>query len=478
MPTFVMHYVLRTVVVSLSLFSPSVISAAEAKHPNILLIVADDLGYADLSCQGSTDIPTPHIDSLARNGIRCTNGYVSSCMCSPSRAGLLTGRSQSRFGHEINFEEDDQTGTKGLPTSERTIADDLKAAGYRTGAVGKWHLGDAAKFHPNARGFDEYFGFLSGSHCYFCEELRSPDDPKRRSASYTWLERNGKFHKTEGYLTDVLGSEAAAFIHRHRREPWFLYAAFNAPHSPQQATEALLDRVKTIADEKRRTYAAMVVGLDDAVGKMLDQLRADDLERSTLVVFISDNGGPLERNGSCNDPLSGEKGGMLEGGIRVPFLVQWKGELPSGETYDRPVSSLDLLPTATALAGIEIGDNRKLDGVNLMPFLTGAQSGSPHDALYWRMKARSIWAVRMGDDKLVMQPSPKGKHPGARTPRLIDLSNDLKELNDLATAQPDRARELRVAYDAWNATLPEPLWSFEDRAEAAPRSRSSTKESR
>ncbi len=445
-------------------------AVAAAPRANVLVILADDLGYQDLGCQGSPDIRTPHIDSLAKNGIRCTSGYVSSCMCSPSRAGLLTGRSQSRFGHEINWEGDDPTGRKGLPLDQRTMADRLKAAGYRTGMVGKWHLGDAPQFHPLKRGFDEMLGFVGGGHCYFCDEYRTPVDGKPVSGYYTLLERGGKPEKTEGYLTDVLGREAAAFIHRNRAAPWFLYAAFNAPHTPLQATSNLLERVRHIPEGDRRTYAAMVTGLDDAVGAILGQLQADGLEESTLVVFLSDNGGPLERNGSCNAPLSGEKGGMLEGGIRVPFLVQWKGRLPAGRTYDPPVSSLDLMPTALALAGVEPAADWKLDGVNLVPFLAGETQDVPHDALFWRMKARSIWAVRKGDEKLVMQRERPGKHPGGPTPRLINLATDLAERNDLAAAQPARAKDLQAAYDAWEATLPEPLWGVErDGTSARPR---------
>jgi len=437
------------------------VAQTAAPRPNVLVILADDLGYQDLGCQGSPDIRTPHIDSLATGGVRCTSGYVSSCMCSPSRAGLLTGRSQSRFGHEINWEGEDPTGRKGLPLDQRTIADRLKAAGYRTGMVGKWHLGDAPQFHPLKRGFDEAFGFVGGGHAYFCDEYRTPAGGKPVPGYMMLLERDGKPERTGGYLTDLLGREAAAFIHRNRAAPWFLYAAFNAPHTPLQATSNLLERVRHIPEGDRRTYAAMVTGLDDAVGVILGQLRADGLEESTLVVFLSDNGGPLERNGSRNVPLSGEKGGMLEGGIRVPFLVRWKGRLPAGSTYDRPVSSLDLAPTALAMAGVAPEADGKPDGVDLVPFLAGERRGDPHDALFWRMKARSIWAVRRGDDKLVMQPERKGKHPGGPAPRLIDLKADLAETTDLAPAQPERARAMQAAYDAWAATLPEPLWGVE-----------------
>ena len=426
-------------------------------RPNILVILADDLGYADLGAQGCTDIPTPHIDSIARGGVRCTSGYVSSCMCSPSRAGLMTGRSQSRFGHEINWEGNGPSGEKGLPLTEQTFPQLLKAGGYRTGVIGKWHLGNVEKFHPLARGFDVFFGFLGGGHDYLMDWRT--DNLLQRNR--TPLGATGKQRDDSRYLTTVLGDEAAAFIHRNKAAPWFLYLPFNAPHTPQQATAALLARFAHIADEKRRLYAAMVSGMDDAVGVVLAQLRKDGLEENTFIVFLSDNGGPLERNGSLNTPLSGEKGTMFEGGIRVPFFVQWQAKLPAGKTYDRAVSSLDLLPTALAISGTPAPKDVQFDGVNLVPFLTGERSGDPHETLFWRMKYRRIWAVRAGDDKIVMQAQGKTPHPTSKTPRLIDLAADLKELTDRTTSDAARAAELRARYDAWNATLPEPLWQPE-----------------
>lgn len=425
-------------------------AAAPAVKPNILILLADDMGYADLGCQGAKDIPTPHIDSLARSGIRCTSAYVSSCMCSPSRAGLLTGRSQSRFGHEINWEEIRTNDPQGLPLAEKTMADQLKTAGYRTGMVGKWHLGESPQQHPNQRGFDDFFGFVRGGHIYFCDKFSATLPSGKAGYYYSLLERNGVPEKSTGYLTTVLGHECAGFIHRRKDQPWFLYASFNAPHTPLQATPELLARVKTIPDEKRRTYAAMVVGLDDAVGEILAQLKADGLEERTLVFFLSDNGGPQDRNGSLNTPLRGEKGQMFEGGIRVPFLMQWKGTLPAGQTYARAVSSLDILPTALAAAGTPSIATQPLDGVDIVPFLASRRSGDPHEFLFWRMKARSIWAVRSGDDKLVMQKT--------KTPQLINLASDLAESTDLANKNNSRRDELQRNYDTWNATLPEPLW--------------------
>jgi arylsulfatase A-like enzyme len=441
---------------ALSICSTNLLSLAESL-PNVLVILADDLGYADLGVQGCKDIPTPHIDSIAKNGIRCTSGYVSSCMCSPSRAGLMTGRSQSRFGHEINWEGNGPSGEKGLPLSEKTFATLMKLGGFRTGVVGKWHLGNEDRFHPLARGFDEFFGFLGGGHDYLSDwredNLLQRNREQRGST--------GKKPDESRYLTTVLGQEAAEYIHRNRETPWLLYLAFNAPHTPHQATKELLARFASIEDENRRVYAAMVSGLDDAVGTVLKQLKKDGLDDNTIIAFLSDNGGPLERNGSLNTPLSGEKGSMFEGGIRVPFFIQWKSRLGAGKTYDRPVSSLDLLPTALAAAKIEPPKEIEFDGVNLLPFLTGELPGDPHVALYWRMKPRDIWAVRAGDDKLIMQHRGGPKHPVGKSPRLIQLGTDLQELNDLSSVNPRRASELRSMYDAWNSTLIEPLWGIE-----------------
>lgn len=429
---------------------PSVRAESAPSRPNVLLLCADDLGYADLGIQGATDIPTPHIDSIGREGIHFTSGYVSSPMCSPSRAGMLTARSQSRFGHDINWEPDWPTRAddpRGLPLGEKTIADQLKARGYRTGIIGKWHLGEAPPFHPHRRGFDEFFGFISGGHNYFTGNYRSSPPLNHYN---TVLERDGVPQAaTPGYLTTVLGEESAAFIHRNKDRPWFLYAAFNAPHTPLQATPELLARVKHIGDEKRRTYAAMVIGLDDAVGRILHQLHDDGLDEKTLVFFLSDNGGPPEDNASSNVPLRGRKGQMWEGGIRVPFLARWKNVLPAGRIYERPVSSMDILPTALAAAGgsgLAVGP---LDGVDLLPYLKGEKTGDPHEMLFWRIAERDIWAVREGDYKLVKQ---------GGIVSLYDLARNIGESQDISDIRPELRQRLERARDAWAETLPDPLW--------------------
>ncbi|MBX6312298.1 MAG: sulfatase [Isosphaeraceae bacterium] len=429
------------------------IAAAEPPRPNIVILLADDLGYADVGFHGSRDIPTPHLDALAKDGVRCTNGYVSGPYCSPTRAGLLTGRYQQRFGHEFN---PGGGGAAGLPLTETTLADRLKAAGYATGLIGKWHLGSAPQFHPQRRGFDEFFGFLAGAHPYFPGQgppiLRGTEEVR----------------ETE-YLTDALAREAVAFIDRHQREPFFLYLAFNAVHTPMHADEARLQRFASIEDKMRRTYAAMLTAMDEAIGQVLAKLRSAGLEEKTLIVFFSDNGGPTMPgttiNGSRNDPLRGSKRTTLEGGIRVPFVVRWKGTLPAGTEYEQPVIQLDILPTALAAAGIDVDPRWKLDGVNLLPYFKGQNTTPPHEALYWRLGNQM--AIRRGDWKLVRydttvdragaEPSRKAR-PGVTPPRLYNLAQDIGESNDLSAQFPDKLKELQGAWQEWNAQLAQPLW--------------------
>ncbi|MBI4556772.1 MAG: sulfatase [Candidatus Hydrogenedentes bacterium] len=412
---------------------------------NVVLIVADDLGYADVGVYGCHDVPTPNIDSIARNGVRFTNGYVTCPVCSPTRAGLMTGRYQQRFGHEFNPGPPAAAAKNfGLPLTETTLADRMKALGRTTGMFGKWHLGYEPEFHPTKRGFDEFYGFLAGSHSYFLTGGRPIDDP---------LVRGTEPVKEITYLTDNLAQEAGAFLERHREEPFFLYLPFNAVHAPMEATPERLAKFSHIKTEPRRTFAAMLSAMDDAVGHVLERLRALELEDDTLVVFLSDNGGPTQQTSSRNNPLRGVKGEVYEGGIRVPFMMQWKGQLPSGNAFDRPVSALDILPTAIAAAGGKVAADWKLDGVNLLPYLRGEKSRPPHDALYWRYG--EPWAIRMGDWKLRCELR-DGK------PQLYDLAADLGETSDLAEKHPDKVAELHAAWKAWNAQLEPPRWIKQD----------------
>jgi arylsulfatase A-like enzyme len=415
--------------------------AKEAK-PNVIVIVADDLGYGDLGFQGGTDVPTPNIDSLAHNGVRFTDGYVTGTVCSPTRAGLLTGRYQQRFGHEFNPGGVDQTaGTMlGLPLSESTIAEAMRQAGYKTALIGKWHLGSHEKLRPLERGFDEFYGFLGGAHPYLSN---------KRSGGGGAIYRGDKQIRAPKHLTKAFGDEAAAFIEREQDQPYFLLLTFNAVHNPLQPDAEHLARFEKISDPKRRGYAGLLSGLDDAVGQVLQAVRESGEEENTLISFISDNGGPQQHNGSSNAPLRGDKGTVLEGGIRVPFVLQWKGKIPPGSVYKQPVISLDITATAAAMSGATVGSaDRPIDGVNLLPFVSGEKAGEPHESLFWR--AGSQHAIRRGEYKLLRQ----GNDP----PQLYDVVADVGEEHDLAWRKPEIVEKLSTAYDAWNRQLVPPLW--------------------
>ncbi len=409
--------------------------------PNIVLILSDDAGYADFSMNGSKQFPTPHIDSIAKKGVRFTQGYMTASVCSPSRAGLLTGRYQQRFGHEMNIgshQPSENPEYIGLRPDQVTIADILKKAGYYTGAIGKWHLGELPKYHPCNRGFDEFYGFLGGGSSYFLQ--------RRRNATY----KNFKKVEIEPYLTDAFGDEACAFIRRNKSRPFFLYLAFNAVHTPMMAKKEDMEPFSGIKKKKRRILAGMTLALDRQVGNVLKTLRETGLEENTLLFFLNDNGGAVFFNASCNAPLNGKKGTFLEGGIRVPYLIQWPAVLPGGMTFEYPVSALDVLPTAAAAAGAPLpkGKKHKLDGVNLLPYLLGKKSGRPHRTLYWRRGYQA--AIRDGDMKLIRLPD--------RLPLLFDLSKDISEQHDLLLEKPDLARALMKKLFAWENTLTWPAW--------------------
>jgi arylsulfatase B len=433
---------------------PGLVHAVPPKQPNIVLIVADDLGYAELGCQGASDIRTPHIDSIARHGLRFTSGYVTAPVCSPSRAGLLTGRYPQRFGHELNaIGKQNRLPHVGLPTSEKTIADYLWAAGYATGIVGKWHLGGTEPYHPQRRGFGEFFGFLHEGHFYVDDRhldavslLRANEPPyDEQNPVLRGMQPVGDF----GYLTEAFTREAMAFIDRHRDRPFFLYLPYNAVHSPMQVTEAYLGRFAGIKERKRRVFAAMLAALDDGVGSVLGKLREAGLREDTLVVFLSDNGGQTAELTSSNAPLRGGKGQLYEGGIRVPFLMQWAGHLPGGVVYDRPVSSLDVLPTAMAAAGIKSADGVKLDGVDLLPDLMGRNTRPPHERLFWRYGGKA--AMRLGRWKLV-------RDGGDQPWELYDLDKDIDESDDVAARNPEVVGRLMAAREQWDSGLIKPLW--------------------
>lgn len=430
-------------------------NAADVK-PNVIIFLADDTGYVDIGAQGCKDIPTPNIDSIARNGMRCTNGYVSCPYCSPTRAGVMTGRYQTRFGHEFNEGANVNRELFGLPLTEKTIADRLKPLGYNTWAVGKWHLGFNIERRAMKRGFDEFYGTLANTpyfHPLLVDSRKNPDPERVADDAY--------------YTTDAFGDRAVDLVQSSKGKPFFLYLPFNANHVPNQATERYLKRFPSIQDKDRQLYAAMMSAMDDAIGKVLKAVRDAGQEENTLFFFLSDNGGPMTKmgkNGSNNKPLKGQKGDTWEGGIRVPFLVQWKGKLPAGKEYVNPVISLDILPTAVTAAGGQVAPEWKIDGVDLMPFLTGKNSATPHESLYWRFGPQ--WAARKGNLKLVRgfdyvaQPDsqPPVNEVKVTPLQLFNLSEDIGEAKDVAAANPDKVKELQAAWDAWNKEQKAPLW--------------------
>ncbi len=404
--------------------------SSTAAQPNIVIFYADDLGWGELGCQGFTkDIPTPHIDSLAKNGLRFTNGYVAATYCSPSRAGLMTGRYPTRFGHEFNT----VANTVGLRADQTTIATRLKTLGYATIAVGKWHLGNQPENRPTKRGFDEFYGTLNNTPFFhptnFIDSRISNDVREVTDDTF--------------YTTDAFADRSLDWLEKNKNKPWFLYLPFNAQHAPLQAPKKYLERFPKITDEKRQLFAAMLASMDDAIGRVMGKIRALGQEENTLVFFIADNGGPTASTTSGNGPLRGFKMTTFEGGPRVPFIAQWKGKIPASKTYDLPVMNLDVLPTAIIAAGGKTDPSWQLDGVDLMPYLTGKQTSRPHQTLYWRYGPQ--WAIRHGDLKLVVS---KG---GSGQPELYDLAIDIGESKDLASAQPAKVKELQVLWDKWSA---------------------------
>jgi len=408
--------------------------AKTGRKPNIVMIVADDLGYGETGFMGSTDFPTPNIDSIAKNGITLTCGYVSAPVCGPSRAGYHTGRYQQRFGHEGNVGgKGDQNGT---PTDILMIGEYLQKQGYATGLVGKYHDGKHQKFWPHNRGFDEFFGFNNGAMAYWIKDGTEK------------IFRNGTPVESEPeYLTDAFGREAVAFIERHKDKPFFLELAFNSVHAPMTAKDGDLATFQHL-DEKRRKLVAMGHCMDVNIGKVLDTLRKHGLEEDTLIVFFSDNGGKLEHTGN-NGMLRGTKGDTYEGGIRVPFCAQWKRRIPAGQTCDVPIISLDLFPTFVHATGGKVDPKWQFDGKNILPLLEGKTREPPHETFFWRYSDR--WAIRQKKWKL-LRSGAKGDLG------LFDLEADPSEKNNLAEKYPERARDLRKKWDSMSKEIGPPAW--------------------
>jgi arylsulfatase A-like enzyme len=461
---------MRLIVTLLTVFLLAPLAALHAADgpkpkPNILVILADDLGYADIPAHGGKGLAMPHLDELTRQGVRFSNGYVTSPQCSPSRCGLLTGTYNQRFGHEHNGCQ-----RAAFDAGAKTLAEHLRPSGYATAAFGKWHLGDGVEsHHPTKHGFDESWGYKEYTEAAKTEQPGFPV-PLRPAGA----------HHAQAFAT-----RAAGFIEVHAAQPWFIYLACHEPHVQVIPTEESDSLTRTASDDPLRQKCLGVLhDLDAGVGIVLAKLRALKLEERTLVVFLSDNGAPIDQlevaqqagqklkapkapkpdgktkpttdaenddkavNGSRNDPLRGRKGLMWEGGIRVPFVMAWKGTLPAGQVFEHPVISLDIAATALAAADTAPLAGTKLDGVNLLPFLKGDNKAAPHERLFWRYADRNLFAVREGNWKLVQSHTP--------TAQLFDLSADISERKDLSSQHPEIVQRLQTAWDAWNATQKSP----------------------
>ncbi|MDF7825371.1 sulfatase-like hydrolase/transferase [Pontiellaceae bacterium B12227] len=430
--------------------------------PNILYILADDLGYADIGANGWAELEftTPHIDSIFNAGVRCKAGLVSNSVCAPSRAGLMTGRSGSRFGFESNLPaaQWDAGSRIGLDPTQKTIPDVLKTAGYKTFGLGKWHIGGNTElFHPNLRGFDEWYGLLGGSRSYWQVTGYNKDDS---------IEHNGVWvqEPADMYITDFLTDQALDYIAdqstNNPAQPWFMYMSYTAPHAPMHAKASDLARVPLVShfgttadNEKRQIYGGMVVSLDDNVGRLLDQLELLGIAENTMVVFHSDNGGPPDQNWSRNNPLRGKKGELWEGGIRVPFAISWPGTIPAGQVadYDSPVSSLDLMPTFAAISGADQLQEIRTDGINLMPFLTNAVATTAPRKLYWRRGDTSKIAIRSGDYKYYYN-----RTTGAEYLFNHGSGSGEWDSGNKANSEPAKLAELQAEWAAYEATITDP----------------------
>lgn len=452
-------------------FQPAAAADSSVRRPNIVVVIADDLGFGETGMMGRADIPTPHIDALAQSGVRCTSGYVTSSYCSPSRAGIMTGRYQSRFGYDHN-----PTGPRNLlesagpPVSEATFTERLSTKGYATGLIGKWHLGTTEGKQPTSRGFDYFYGFLHEGHFYvpgppfdgvwtMIRDRNLPSGDRVRQGNlfrgnYARISEpdydgDNPVLKSQqpiddfAYLTDAITEEACEFIDRTREEPFCLVVSYSAVHSPMQATIDDLARLDHITDIQRRIFAGMLTALDRGVGRISGALGRYGLIEDTLVVFVSDNGGPTAELTSSNLPLRGEKGSLYEGGIRVPMVWSMPGTLPSGISEDRPVLSLDIAATALELGGF--ARPADFDGHSVLDWIGKDSSRSPHHTIYWRMQ-RGKRALRQGDWKIV--------RPGKGAPEeLYDLSSDLAEANDLSKEKPELLADMTARWEELNSKM-------------------------
>lgn len=433
------------------------------RRPNFVIFYTDDQGYGDLGCFGGSDLKTPNIDRLAEGGARLTNWYSNSPVCSPSRAALLTGRFPRRAGvpHILGASnlKDPTPYKEGLPASEITLAESLKALGYRTGVFGKWHLGSSTQSRPTSQGFENFYGFMAGcidfySHIFYWGQAGGvfPFHDLWKNETEQW--QDGQ------YMTHIITREAKKFIRENRDTPFLLYVPYNAPHYPMHAPQEYIDRFPKL-EWTRRVFAAMVAAVDDSVGEIMEEIRQTGLEEDTMTFYQSDNGSTTEArcfldgaeglyNGGSNGGLKGYKASLFEGGIRMPALMNWPGRIPSGQVIDEPGIAMDIFPTFVKLAGGNVPTDRKIDGRDVFP-MVASSAPSPHESLYWEYGKQQ--AVRQGDWKLVLNGKLDFSRQEPESVFLTNLENDRNETRNVASSHKDKVKELRRLIDSYKADI-------------------------
>lgn len=416
------------------------VHAAENPTPNIVLIMTDDMGWSDLSSYGAPDINTPNIDSIARDGVKMTDFYSNGVLCSPTRAGLISGRYQQRYGLEAALPNAANAAERGLTATGMSLPQLMKNAGYATALVGKWHLGYQDQQSPNAHGFDYFFGLKSGYHDYYTHNAGDGEPD---------LWENDMPVTVDGYMTDLITERAIRFIEEHDGAPFFIDVAYNAPHWPYQVPDLpseAVDRARHILphdnSNTREEYVAMVERMDQGVGQILAALDRLNLAGNTIVIFTNDNGGEWLANAA---PLFNRKTTVWEGGIRVPTLIRWPGHIAPGRISDQVGITMDLTASMLAVAGAEVPPQARLEGINLFPILEG-RAPEVERTLFWRSTSYAFQqrAVRSGDWKLVVD----GAHEF-----VYDIRRDISERNDLASRRQDIAQSLRKLLNEWEADV-------------------------
>ncbi|WP_299555882.1 sulfatase [Seonamhaeicola sp.] len=437
--------------IQITLLCCSILCVAQKNEsPNIIIIISDDQGWGDVGFNGGTDIPTTNLDQLAKEGVVFSQGYASHPYCSPSRAGLLSGRYQQRFGHENNPENIHQGEDTviGLPTSELMISELLQQNNYQTCAIGKWHLGNASKYLPINRGFDDWYGFSGGGLNYWG---KTKADKKELG-----VKRNGKLvpESELTYLTDDFSKEAVKYIDEYTKndKPFFMYLAYNAPHAPIQATKEYTNMVSHIEYGDRAAYAAMVVGMDVGIGKVINKLKETGAYENTLIFFYSDNGG--HSHGASSAPYRGHKGMLFEGGIREPFLISWPKKIKGNRVYEKPIIALDIFPTILSAANIKKPKTKEIDGVDLMPILENNDKTLQERTLYWRYSNGEGYAVRDKNYKFIRSYYKKASF-------LFDMDKDELEQHNILDQHPEIAKRLQEKYEQWSRDNITPLWPDE-----------------